>query len=187
MKNALRLQAAYVGGNTKRWHAEDIIGEQRVSAHTWGMTAIYLILCTEPSVDVLRALVFHDAPEPFSGDIPWFARKAHKGAASADAEISERWFAAVGTGGNPAPHYWTNEEYWWIKTLDAAEAYFFSKMQIAMGNRLMEGPTLELVSRLEDARQSEHAPHNAFQIIQDIFDTKIGKRLTRDISELETM
>lgn len=186
MNNALRLQATQIGGYTRRWHAEDTIGDgQTVGHHTWGMLAIYLLLCREPDLDVVRLITFHDAPEPFSGDIPWFARKACPAAAEADAEISRRWFAAVTPGGDPG--IFAPQEIWWLKMLDAAEAYFYAKRQVAMGNRLMEEPCLALVSRLEAARQDEAAPEYAWDVVQDIFGTKISKRLTRDISELETL
>lgn len=181
---SLRLQAAHIGGNTRRWHAEDVHGEQTVAAHTWGMLAILFILHPSPSPNLVRAITFHDGSEPYSGDIPFFARRAFPTLQDAEDDIGARWNEVMGLG---RTYDLAPVDVWWLRMTDAAEAYFFAKRQLAMGNRLMEGPVLECVSRLEAFRQDEVGPDSRWDIVQAIFDTKIGKRLTRSLLELEAL
>lgn len=186
MNNSERLAAIYTSGNTRRWHAEDIIGEQRVSSHTWGMTAIVLILHPDPSADLLRAITFHDAPEVFSGDIPFFARKAHEGLAAGDREIGDRWFDAMLPGGDPRTL--TDEEKWWLSFADAAEAYFFVQHQVALGNQYMgQGPYWELGERLGvlRAQADEQSVYGGVEAVDAVATTRINRRITRDIRAFE--
>ena len=58
------------GGAIKRYHTLEIIGEQSVATHSWGVAIILQFL--EPNVSkqaILRALT-HDVAELFTGDVP---------------------------------------------------------------------------------------------------------------------
>ena len=58
------------GGAIKRYHTLEIIGEQAVASHSWGVAIILQFL--EPNVSkqaILRALT-HDVAELFTGDVP---------------------------------------------------------------------------------------------------------------------
>ena len=59
------------GGNVKRCHNFPIIGEQRVSAHTWGVLVIADKLYPDYlDSHLMRAITYHDVPEYITGDIP---------------------------------------------------------------------------------------------------------------------
>ena len=58
------------GGAIKRYHTLEIIGEQSVASHSWGVAMILQYL--DPNVSkeaILRALT-HDVAELFTGDVP---------------------------------------------------------------------------------------------------------------------
>ena len=62
-------------GNVKRFHTHSIIGENTVAHHSWGVVVLLLELVEKPSLDHVRAAIYHDAFEVETGDIPWTAKQ----------------------------------------------------------------------------------------------------------------
>ncbi len=58
------------GGNVKRWHTTQIIGEQTVAAHSWNVMLILHTLFPDCSRELLLAAMYHDVAEKFTGDMP---------------------------------------------------------------------------------------------------------------------
>lgn len=183
MDNYNRLRVAYAGGMTKRWHAEDMIGEQLVNQHTWGLVSIILLLHPNPSLGLIKVAQFHDGPEPFSGDIPWFARKAVPGLQQGEDEISDRWFSAMGIVAELSA-----SDSWWLKMADAGEAWLWCGRQQALGNRLAAPCSIELGDRLQEFLRT--APDTvAREAVGSVMAAGIamGTRISRDINDLETL
>lgn len=66
----MNLQQKRDAGNVRRYHTARIIGEQTVAAHSFNMCLILMEVLEHPSADVLKAAMFHDLAEVFTGDIP---------------------------------------------------------------------------------------------------------------------
>jgi 5'-deoxynucleotidase YfbR-like HD superfamily hydrolase len=62
-------------GNVKRFHTHSVIGENTVAHHSWGVAILLLELIEKPSLDMMRACIYHDAFEVVTGDIPWTAKQ----------------------------------------------------------------------------------------------------------------
>jgi 5'-deoxynucleotidase YfbR-like HD superfamily hydrolase len=63
-------------GDVKRFHTHNIIGENTVAHHSWGVCVLILELVgPNPPVDLLRAAIYHDAFEVITGDIPYTAKQ----------------------------------------------------------------------------------------------------------------
>lgn len=183
LNNSDRIKVAFVGGHTRRWHAADIIGEERVDSHTWGMLALIHILHPAPSVELLGAVTFHDSPgEPFSGDIPHGAKVAFPALREADKTIGERAERAIGV------HYELGvEDDWWLRFADMAQAYLFTKRQIAQGNALM-GPTLaDCAECLNAIIKQEGAPGNASEAVNAVFGCRVDLPMSRNLALLESL
>lgn len=188
MNNGERIKVALVGGYTRRWHAEDIIGEERVDSHTWGMLAILYILIPpltgqRPSADLLEAVTFHDSPgEPFSGDIPYGAKQAFPELRAADHAIGARTCAAIGVRGTEAL---SEGDAWWLAFADMGQAYLFLKRQVAQGNQLVRDKVQHCATALEKMRQGDDPPTWAWEAVQALYDCKMGLPMSRNLEELE--
>lgn len=181
LRNSERVQVALVGGHVRRWHAEDIIGEERVDSHTWGMLAIIHLLHPSPGVNLLGAVTFHDSPgEPFSGDIPHGAKVAFPELKVADHSIGERAEWAIGA------HFEIGtEDQWWLSFADMAQALLFLRRQVAQGNSLMTGKVYECEELLEDILRRPGAPAEAGEAVAAILDCRMDIHMSRDLLRLE--
>ena len=183
LSNSERLKVAFVGGHTRRWHAADIIGEERVDSHTWGMLALVHILHPSPSVELLGAITFHDSPgEPFSGDIPHGAKVAFPELKAADVGISARVCAALDVdfeGGL------SEEGRWWLSFADMAQAYLFAKRQVAQGNALMTLVRDECVDYLQATVDRPGAPEDAVTLVADVLYCEVDRVMSRNLAQLE--
>jgi 5'-deoxynucleotidase YfbR-like HD superfamily hydrolase len=65
-----RVYRARLGGNVLRYHTWPIIGEQTNGHHTFNMVAMLLALHPNPSVGLIRAIMYHDTAEHEIGDVP---------------------------------------------------------------------------------------------------------------------
>lgn len=54
----------------KRFHALPVIRNQRIDEHSFGAMAIAVFLDPEVSANTMKAIMFHDHAEFFTGDIP---------------------------------------------------------------------------------------------------------------------
>lgn len=181
LRNSERVKVAFVGGHVRRWHAEDIIGEERVDSHTWGMLAIIHLLHPSPSVNLLGAVTFHDSPgEPFSGDIPHGAKVAFPELRAADQSIGERAERAIGA------HFEIGtEDQWWLSFADMAQALLFLRRQVAQGNSLMIEKVHECEEHLEDILRRPGAPAEAGEAVAAILDCRMDLHMSRDLLRLE--
>lgn len=183
LSNSERLKVAFVGGHTRRWHAADIVGEERVDSHTWGMLALVHLFHPSPSVALLGAITFHDSPgEPFSGDIPHGAKVAFPELKAADVGISARVCAALGVDYESGL---SEEDRWWLSFADMAQAYLFAKRQVAQGNCLMLLVRDECVDCLEAMLDRAGAPENAATLIADVLYCPVDRTMSRNLAQLE--
>lgn len=65
------------GGNVKRFHTVQIIGEQTVAAHSFNVAMLCKTIKPDCSADLILAALLHDVPECETGDIPATAKWAN--------------------------------------------------------------------------------------------------------------
>jgi hypothetical protein len=63
-------------GQVKRYHTWPVLREQTVAEHTWQIMRIYHSIFGEPSQDIYTFILYHDAGEIATGDLP-FPVKMH--------------------------------------------------------------------------------------------------------------
>lgn len=119
-----------LGGSVKRFHTWQLIGEQTVASHTWGVLAILYAIC-EPSANLVRKAVFHDIAEYDTGDIPstakWASHELKEHADKLELEINKRL-------GIDFPDL-TEQEQAWLKFADLCDMLWFCVEQKRLGNR----------------------------------------------------
>lgn len=75
MKDTAILKNAYFAGRIKRYHAWPTLHTQLIGEHTWQVMRIWYSIWGPMSPAVSTHLLFHDAPELSSGDIPHIAKR----------------------------------------------------------------------------------------------------------------
>jgi 5'-deoxynucleotidase YfbR-like HD superfamily hydrolase len=84
--NLAKLEKLYAAGDVKRLHTVPTCQVHTISEHVYGSMLIAMELCDDLNLapgNVLHTLLYHDAPEVYTGDIPAPAKRA-------DADLHER-------------------------------------------------------------------------------------------------
>lgn len=95
-----RLELILRGGDVRRYHAEPRAHiSQDVASHTWRMMAILLHLWPEASPELLRAALYHDVAEGYTGDVP-APVKRHELLRAGYGAIEKEFMEHIGLAGN---------------------------------------------------------------------------------------
>lgn len=84
---------AYNGGAVRRLHTRHVLGEHSVARHSWGV-AVLCDLLTEgkASANLLKAALYHDLSEQFTGDVPKTTKWYSKDLSNALELIERTWY-----------------------------------------------------------------------------------------------
>jgi HD domain len=121
------------GGDVKRYHTFPIIGEQKVSAHTFNVLLFIMQYHPEPSMDLIKAALYHDLAEYDTGDTPanvkWKFPMLLASLENAENEVSYN----LGIFANL-----DDREAIWLKVGDTLEYLFYALEQRLLGNINMD-------------------------------------------------
>lgn len=123
------VMALRKGGNVRRYHIEQLIGEQTNATHSFHMAVLALALWPGCSVNLITAILYHDIPEGEVGDLPGPAKRRFPGLwdvlHDAEAQVRDQ----LGLQVKLAPGEETQ-----FRIVDALEACFFGLEQHRLGN-----------------------------------------------------
>lgn len=136
MKN---LQAIYEAGAVRRFHTKRVIQETTVAHHTWGVMLVLLEIC-DPSPNLLKAALFHDAAEVAMGDIPAPAKWNNSDLAAAIERIEADFDRHYEIN-----YVLTGREWELLKWADSLELMLYARTEMMLGNRYL-GFTLQAVA-----------------------------------------
>lgn len=140
----LRLREA---GNVERCHTLPHADTYSVGKHVYDMLALLVVLHPNPSAQLFRAIVYHDAHERWTGDIPGALKYLTPDLARYMDEQKDRIDDMVGYG--PYLEFLTADEKKWLKALDRIEFFLWCEDQVAMGNRHISGRLDAVIAQLE--------------------------------------
>lgn len=126
------IQKIRQGGNVKRWHITPIIGEQTVAAHSWGVACILLELYPEASANLIKAALYHDVAEGYTGDLPAQVKWEYEGLDKELKKVEARIEAKLGI-----QFELTTKEASLLKIADTLELLIFCVEQVTLGNKNM--------------------------------------------------
>jgi len=122
-----QAKCLWEGGLTRRLHTVLHLQHYDVAQHSWRMAALLFALHPNPSQKLLWAVLFHDVPERWVGDMPapakWnglgdaLEKAEHKIAKKLDIDFDLEW-----------------EEVLWLKGLDILELFLFCEDEVRLGN-----------------------------------------------------
>ena len=127
----MTITEVQMGGQTKRYHTWPTIGEQSVSAHSWGVAVILTLIC-EPSLKLMKAALFHDMAEHDVGDTPAPAKWANPKFAE-ELRKTERQFEFK-MGIDRVLDTLSAQEQWHLDLADLLELCSFATVQVKLGN-----------------------------------------------------
>lgn len=116
-------------GLTRRWHTVPGL-EQSVGEHSWGVAAIILQLNPSPSLALIKAALFHDCAEKYTGDVPATTKWLNPDLKDMLEDIERRWEKELGIITVLDPH-----EKLWLKAADMLELVLFCEHAEKLGNQ----------------------------------------------------
>jgi hypothetical protein len=131
MSTYTQILAARESAQVERCHTLPHIGSYTVGQHSYGALALLLLLHKSPSLDLIKAVAFHDLPERWLGDIPAPGKTGAiaKAFQEAEAEIFEKLGLQFAL---------TEDDKYWLKLVDVLDLWFWALEQFDMGNRCAE-------------------------------------------------
>lgn len=129
-----RIKVILEAGYVERAHTLSHIGSYTVGQHCYGVASLILQLYTgEPSMELIRAALWHDTAERHLGDCPATAKWNNKRFAAAHQDAEQEIMDGIGI-----KFTLTREEYWWLKSIDRLELDIWAQHQVNLGNRYAE-------------------------------------------------
>lgn len=149
MRNDRQIMELWDAAYVKRWHTENIVGEQTVGSHSFGVVLLLLLLHPEPTQTLLRAAAFHDLAEKWTGDLPTQLKWSHPELRAEHDRVEEACEKHKDIYMDDAL---TQIEKNWLKACDMLDAYMFATRQLNMGNTMLT----DVLSRIDEAMRGMH-------------------------------
>lgn len=122
-KDDLEEVVTYVirAGRVRRWHTQDDVNvHQTIGEHTFGVLALLLQYHPNPTVPMIKAALYHDVPERFTGDTPattkWYSDKIRRELDGLEQEVLHKMGLLQGL---------SVAQWKWIKACDFLELLMF--------------------------------------------------------------
>lgn len=124
------IKAAREGGHVRRCHTVPHHGEYSVGKHSYDALSMLMILHPNPSMNLVKAVLWHDCAERFVGDMPAPAKWLNP---SLEAQYEAAEVEAQQASGLVIPEL-TEEEQNWLDAVDRAELLLWTYDQMFLGN-----------------------------------------------------
>ena len=121
-------------GHVRRYHTVPHVASQSVAEHCAQALTLLFLLHPSPSVDLIKATLWHDAPERTTGDMPAPIKRDFEQLRDA-MDCAERFFIVNHSTLHNAFLNLTEEDLAWLKAVDSLELFLWCHDQMAMGNR----------------------------------------------------
>jgi 5'-deoxynucleotidase YfbR-like HD superfamily hydrolase len=142
-------------GLVKRYHTWPVIREQTVAEHTWHVLRIYDQIFGLPSLNAIRAVIYHDVGEVKTGDAPFPVKRENSDMKAAYDRVEAIHRSKLLDGVDPEDST-TVDEHRYLKICDLLEMWEYGVEERAKGNTLAQ-PIIDRT--LEAALQMCETPH----------------------------
>jgi 5'-deoxynucleotidase YfbR-like HD superfamily hydrolase len=130
VEEILSLRAS---GHVKRMHTFHVHGEQTVADHCAQALNLLFGLHPNPSVALIRRLLYHDAAERHTGDIPAPIKRRVTELADAERQCEAEFYGEHPMACEGADTL-TDDDRRWVKAVDTLELMLWCDDQLMMGN-----------------------------------------------------
>lgn len=129
MDPAKRIAVLREGGCVQRAHTMPHHGEYTVGKHSFDAVNLLFVLHPDPPMHLVKAVLWHDIGERWTGDVPATAKWSDGELAKRLDMLESRCLKAAGLEQTLSP-----EERLWLRAVDRIELLLWAKEQLAMGN-----------------------------------------------------
>lgn len=138
------------GASVRRCHTFPHLGEYLVGYHSFNMLAMLRALRPDAPVALIWAIVEHDLPERFTGDIPspalWAGVVDRDHLNTVEEAILNRYL------GGPSFKALSDDDKKWLKGLDHLELYLWCRDQQMLGNMFAADMGRRIIANVKNAR-----------------------------------
>lgn len=169
--NVDEILSLRASGYTKRWHTLQHLGQaQTVAEHSAQALSLLLLLHPNPSMDLVKAVLWHDSAERVVGDVPAPVRRKNALLSSVYEQAEEQFFHDEAPTAADALDELDLDDRAWLKAVDVLELLLWCYDQIMLGNSHCEivanramtylsgedipGPVREFVAATKNNRRS---------------------------------
>lgn len=132
VQEVLSLRAS---GHVRRWHTIATLGDtQTVSSHSAQALSLLLLLHPSPSVDLIKAVLWHDSAERVVGDVPAPVRRANAVFSDEYEREESRFFGEQAPTAMRAMLDLSDDDKRWLKAVDTLELLLYCYEQVMLGN-----------------------------------------------------
>ena len=131
MNNSKKLKIYREGGFVKRCHARQMHREYLVGQHSFNVAGIIMTFCPSPSLALIKAALWHDVPERFTGDVPTPVKQLAPEIRDLLRLVERRVLTAVDEDFEDTL---TDKEKEWLKAADMVELWLWAREEVALGN-----------------------------------------------------
>lgn len=132
-----RVLAAREAGAVQRSHTARQHGDYTVGQHSYDALSLLFLLHPDPSMNLVKAVLWHDAAERWLGDVPapakWDDEDLRIAYEKAERGVLRKW------GFDEGLKRLTDPEQDWLAAVDKLELWLWCMDQVAMGNQNIYG------------------------------------------------
>lgn len=168
------------GGQTIRCHTLPYIGPYNVAIHSYNALSLLLLLRPASSLNLIKAILWHDIPERWTGDVPTPAKMADPILRAAMENLEAKVLESLGLG--DIFNCLTEEELQWLSAIDLLELYIWSIEQESLGNKLVADLS-DRVLKIVDERDGK-IPDKVRDVFRQLYWEYSGIKRSPDCDEL---
>jgi 5'-deoxynucleotidase YfbR-like HD superfamily hydrolase len=147
----LEIAAYRCAGQTERAHTLPHHGSYSVAQHSaQALSLLFLLYPGEPSVSLIKAVLWHDLPERELGDIPAQAKWYNSGLHEAYRQAESNVFAMRYPRAHFALNNLTPDEREWLRGVDYLELMLWCGDQVGLGNANASIVVERILHRIQD-------------------------------------
>lgn len=143
-----RVLALREAGHVKRCHVLHH-GDPgyTVGKHSYDALSLLLALHPSPGLDLIKAVLWHDAGERWMGDVPAPVRRHNRELSESYSRIEEDLLEWLGV---PVPSSLGESDRRWLAAVDSLEFLLWGLEQLELGNRRAAGAVGEVTTYLDN-------------------------------------
>lgn len=128
-KTLTQVLATREAGTVRRCHTVPHHGQYNLAQHSYGAVSLLLLLHPEPSLNLIKAVQWHDVGERWLGDMPAPAKWDNPDLGRVYEEAEQKLLERLGLA-----QKLTDEELNWLKAVDTLELWLWCREEEALGN-----------------------------------------------------
>jgi 5'-deoxynucleotidase YfbR-like HD superfamily hydrolase len=128
-----RLKELYDAGSVTRFHTKRVIKSQTIADHSWGVALIALEIAHDPSIELVKAVLYHDLAESVTGDTPATAKWVSNDLKTSLQKLEDNFNKRLGL-----QTQLSEEEEEVLKWADMIELIMYCNSESALGNAAMK-------------------------------------------------